>query len=310
MKKHTKILGSVGVAAAISMGIFAVASPAMAEDLVPLDHNNNNTSADVKVKLKVAGETPAIDITSPLDGAIIIGKTFSAGIKYENANQLRYELIFVDTDGTRTVYDLPSKIVAETGVASGTDSFSVNVDSYGGKYGNYILRSTADGAGSTTDSVSFQLISFDFDEKGIEENTNNPIIRFAKAPSIYKSKIQAYTPEGEPIFETPLELILNPDGDTDLTLPFAKYGLAKGRYKVVATPYDEYDNVLDVDKVHYINYAPAEAPEVPDTGSILGDLGLSRQDLISTGVALLFVCAFFGILIIAKKNRSQKQRRR
>ena len=311
MKKHAKILGSLGVAAAISMGIFAVASPAMAEDLIPLDYeNNHNTSADVKVKLTVVGETPAIDITSPLDGAVILGKTFPASVDYGNASQLRYQLIFVDTDGSRTTYDLPTKIVSDTGVASGTDSFELNIDDYGGRFGDYILKSTAEGAGSATDSVSFRMIMFDFDVKGFEENTNNPIIRIPKAPGIYKGKFQIYNEEGTAIFEEPIDIILNPTGETDYTFPLAMYGVPEGRYRIVGTPYDEDGNILDSDKERYVNYKPAEAPEVPDTGSILGELGLTRQDLISTGIALLFVCAFFAILLIAKRNRSQKQHRR
>ncbi|MBR1802301.1 hypothetical protein IJ768_03720 [Candidatus Saccharibacteria bacterium] len=310
MKKHAKILGSIGAAAAVSMGIFAVTSPVMAQDLVPLDYkNNNNTSADVEVKLKVVGETPIIDIDSPLDGAVIIGKEFSVDINYEHANQLDYRLIYVAEDGTRTTYDLPSKIVVDTGVSDGSDAFDLDASDYGGKYGTYILEATANGAGSTTDSVMFKLISFDFTVKGIEESTNNPIITIVEAPVVYKSLIQVFDEDDNAIFEEPIEVILNEGAETDVTLPLAKYGVPEGQYRIVAVPYDEDGNIIDASKEHSVHYTPAPAPEVPDTGSILENLGLSRQDLISTGLALLFVCAFFGVLIIAKKNRKEKQNR-
>ena len=156
----------------------------------------------------------------------------------------------------------------------------------------------------------FKLISFDFTVKGIEESTNNPIITIVEAPGVYKSLIQVFDEDDNAIFEEPIEVILNEGAETDVTLPLAKYGVPEGQYRIVAVPYDEDGNILDVSKERSVHYTPAPAPEVPDTGSILENLGLSRQDLISTGLALLFVCAFFGVLIIAKKNRKEKQNRR
>lgn len=306
MKKHAKIIGSLGVAAALSMSVFAV--PAMAENsLIPLDYNNGGTSSTTNVKLTVEGEVPTINITSPLDGAIFIGKKFPVKINYTDASSLEYELVYVAPDSTRTAYDLPGKTIPGSGGSTGTDEFEVNVDNYGGKYGDYILRAKAIGAGSGTDMALFKLISFDFDTKGIEEDSYNPILKIMRSPGIYKALFQIYDKDGNAILETPMEVILNPDGDTDVTLPFAQYGVPEGDYKVVGTPYDEDGNILDVNKERTIHYAPAPAPEVPDTGLIFGALGLSKEDAASTGLALLFVCAFFGVLIIAKKNRKEKR---
>jgi hypothetical protein len=308
MKKHAKLIGSLGIVAAMSMSIFAIASPAMAEDLIPLDKEHSRTSEDVTVRIKVVGEAPAVEIDTPLDGAVIIGKSFQVRTNYEKSSSLNYQLIHIDTDGTRTAYDLPEKVVASTGVNDGTDSFTIDITNYGGKNGDYILKVTANGAGSTTDSVQFSVVSFDFNVKGIEENTNNPIITIVKSPGVYRSLVQVFNEGGDAIFEEPIEVILNPNGNTDVTLPLARYGVSQGKYKIVATPYDEEGNIYDLAVEHFVNYKPKSAPVVPDTGSVLENLGLSRQDLISTGIALLFVCVFFGVLIIAKRNRDQKRR--
>ena len=308
MKKHAKIIGSLGVAAALSMGVFAV--PAMANDLIPIDYENAGTSGTTNVQLTVRGEVPTINIVNPLDGGVFIGKNFPVKVNYTDSTRLEYELIYVAGDGTRTSYDLPAKDIAVTGGGTGAHEYSVNIDDYGGKYGDYILRAKAIGAGSAVDMVSFKMISFDFVVKGYEEETNNPIITILRSPGVYKSLIQIFDEDGNAIFEEPVEVILNADGDTDATLPLARYGVPEGEYRIIDTPYDADGNILDANKERTIEYKPAEAPEVPDTGLIFGALGLSKEDAISTGLALLFVCAFFGVLIIAKKSHKEKQQRR
>ena len=308
MKKTTKILGGFGIAATLGLLVLPFGASAVTYD--PTPYSSGSQSADVTVEVTVVGETPAVTIQSPLDGENIIGLNIPVKTLYSDASQLIYTLTYVNSDGTKTNYTLPTVPVSETGTASGTNSFTIDASNYGGQYGDYILSVQADGAGSTTDSVSFKLISFDFTVKGTEENTYNPILEVLESPGIYRALFQAFDSEGNAIFDEPIELILNEDGTTDLTLPFAKYGLPNGTYLVVATPYDADGNILGSNRSRNVPYEVPEAPEVPDTGSIFGGLNLSKSDLVSTGLALLFVCSFFGIMIIVKKNKSQKKSRR
>ena len=305
MKKHAKIIGSLGVAAALSMSFLAV--PATANDLIPLDYNGRSSST-TNVKLTVEGEVPTINIVNPLDGSTIIGTTVPVEVNYTDSTRLEYELIYIADDGTRTSYDLPAKANTTSDEYTGTHTYEFNVSNYGGKYGDYILRAKAIGSGSATDMASFRVIAFDFVVKGYEEDTNNPIITIMRSPGIYKSLVQIFDEDGNAIFEEPIEVILDEHHDTDVTLPLAKYGVPEGEYRIVATPYDAEGNIIDIAKERMVKYKPAEAPEVPDTGMVFGALGLSKEDAVSTGLALLFVCAFFGVLIIAKKNRNEKRR--
>lgn len=308
MKKHAKIL-ALGAISALSLGIFAIAKPVMAENsLLPLDYETAGTSADVTIQINVEGEVPTIDIKKPLDGEIFLGKVFPVSVDYTDSSTLEYELIHVADDGTRTSYTLPKDIVSTHGTSTGNRSFNVNIDSYGGKFGDYILNAKAIGSGSAVDSVSFKIISFDFYVKGYEEETYNPIITIPKNPDVYKALIQAFDEEGNAIFDEPIEQVLETTGDTDVTLPFAKYGVPAGTYRVVATPYNELDEIVAPNAEHPVDYRPAPAPEVPDTGGFFGALNLSRQDMISTGLALLFVCGFFGILLVIKRNKNDKRR--
>lgn len=306
MKKHTKFL-ALGAISALTMGVFAVSKPAMAANLLPLDATRG-TSADVTIKVIVAGEAPTINIENPLDGAVFIGKEFPVSISYTDSSSLEYELIHVAKDGTKTTYNLPTDVISEEGVATGAKDFMLNVDNYGGKFGQYILNAKAIGSGTAMDSVSFKIILFDFYVKGIEEDTNNPIITIPENPDVYKALIQIFDEDGNAIFDEPVEQILTSGADTDVTLPLAKYGVPEGTYRILATPYDKDGNIIDLNVERTVKYKPAPAPEVPDTGGFLGSLNLSRQDMVSTGLALLFVCGFFGILLIVRKNKADKRR--
>ena len=305
MRKTAKIIGALGIVGAISLGVFTAVSPARAVDLV-----ESPTSTDVTVELVVTGEVPEVTIQSPYDGQNIVGLTIPVSTVYSDASRLIYTLTYVAADGTTTDYTLPKIPTTDYGTASGTNNISIDVNDYGGKYGDYILSVRADGAGSTTDSVAFKLIAFDFVVKGYEENTGNPIVTVLESPGVYKSLFQVFDADGNAIFDSPIELILNGSGTTDLTLPLASYGVASGKYTIVATPYDASGNIIDVNRSRAVNYEAPEAPEVPDTGSIFGGLNLSKSDLVSTGVALLFVCSFFGIMIIVRKNKNQKASKR
>ena len=306
MKKTAKLLGGVGLA--LGMAIIPFGAYAVTYD--PTPYVESPDSADVTVELVVVGETPAVTIQSPSDGENIIGLNIPVKTFYSDTARLVYELIYIDSDGTRTTYNLPPVPTSETGTASGTYETTIDARLYGGKYGDYILNVRADGAGSTTDSVAFKLISFDFVVKGTEENTGDPIVTVLEAPGVYKSLFQVFDEAGNAIFDEPIELVLNEGATTDLTLPLSKYGVPSGKYTIVATPYDESGEIIGVNRSRTIDYVVPEAPDVPDTGSIFGGLALSKSDLVSTGLALLFVCAFFGVMIIVKRNKSHSKNSR
>lgn len=307
MKKSAMIC-SLGVATTLSMGIFAVTNPVMAESLLPLNRNTNGTSAEVKVKVTVVGQAPSVIINGPLDGSDNGDSTFSVEVIYSKSTQLVYELIYVNEDGTKTTYNLPPHSVSTGGTGDGTDRFDIDINNYGGKPGEYILNVRADGAGATTDSVRFTVSPFDFKFAGHEEKTNNPIIDFGKNSTVDYALVQVFDKNGKAILDEPIKVKIDPTKASKITLPFAEYGLTDGTYTVVATPYDKDGNIAGKNITHAITYASAPAPEVPNTGTFFAAMNLSRQDLLSTGLSLLFIGGFFGILIISKRNKSQKRR--
>ncbi len=304
MKKQAKLLSSLGVATALSMGIFAASPVFAADNLVPV---RGASSADVRIRLAVVGEAPAVQFANPLDGKRFIGTTIPVEVEYAKSNNLKYELIHINANGTKTSYDLPIRTVAEDGVTDGTDTFEINIEDYGGKFGDYILKVSANGSGSATDSVQFELLSFNFEVKGTDADTNDPIITIDEAPGIDHALIQVFDEDGNAIFDEPIEVALDPEEKTDVTIPLAKYGVPEGKYRIVGTPYDKAGNIVDINEEVEVKYTPVPAPDVPDTGFFSG-LSLSRQDMISTGLALLIVCGFFGILLIARKSKKQNRR--
>ena len=312
MKRIIKDISLLGGVAVLSLGFFV---SVLTNNALAIEITKPASSSDVKVKVTVKNDYPTIDIAGPLDGATFIGKTFSVKAKYTDATNLRYELIYVAEDGSKTSYDLPEKVLS-TRRETGTDVFEVDVSDYGGKYGNYILRAKAFGNGSSTDMVNFNLTAFSFEIKGLEQETKNPIITIFKGPGAKVARIQVVSNNGEAVFGQPIEVELNSDHDTDVTLPLAKFGLAEGNYRIIVTPYDENGEKIDASKEITVKYTPAAAPEVPETGFaaapntgfITGTLGLSSEDAVSTGLALLLISVIFGILVIFKKKREEEKR--
>lgn len=303
MKKHSKILSAIGVALAAAFGIVGVATtPVSAVD------PNAGSSTEVTVEVVVVGDLPGVTISRPTDGAVMIGLEFPVTTIYTDASKLVYELTFVANDGTQTTYNLPEVTLSTSGVTSGTHSFTINAEDYGGEYGDYILTVRADGIGATTDSTSFKLLAFDVAMKGYEEKTKNPIAVITNSDDVYKALLQVIDKDGKTIFDEPLEVILEPDGETEVVLPFDKYGVPNGEYTLIATGYDINDEIIGPSRSVKFLYQLDDTPDVPNTGSILGIINFSRSDVASTGIALFGVSAFFAILFIIKRSRRDQKR--
>jgi hypothetical protein len=306
MKKKTKFFGLFCSLTALMVCIFVVKTST--ENANAISINAPNDSADVKVKVVVRNDYPTIDILSPLDNSTIIGKNVSFKINYTDASSLEYELIYVAEDGSKTSYDLPKNILSTNSKETGKHEFELNLRDYGDKYGDYILRAKAFGLGSATDMAAFKVTSFDFVIKGQEQTTQNPIITVIKSPGVKKVRIRVYDDSGKEILTQPLEIALNQDADTDVILPLAKYGSPEGEYRVTVSPLDENGEIVDEPKNRNVKYVPAEAPEVPDTGFAFGVLGVSSEDVATSGLILIIISGILGIIILLKKNREEESR--
>lgn len=308
MKKHAKIIGSLGLAAALSVGVFAASVPV----------NAANTQ-DVTIELEVREVHAAVNITLPPENnQNYVGAEVPVEVQYSKLLKIRYELTNEDTG---TVYYLPEKQLG-TGeqLADGTDSFTLNVEDYGG-YGHYTIKAIGTGQIEVTDYKSFNTVAFDFTPKGKEEETGNPVLKTLESPGTKYAMFQAYRKgTSTPVFSSPIRVEVNSQGEIEFTLPFAEANAPEGIYTVVGTPYDAENREIDDVKERDVDYIPVVTPEpepepepepvpdVPDTGSFFGGLGLTQNDVIATGLAILFVCSFFGIMIIAKKTKKDSRR--
>lgn len=310
MKKHAKIIGSLGLAAALSVGVFAASVPV----------NAANTK-DVTIELEVKETHAAITITLPpeegVEGKNYVGTEVPVEVKYSQLLKIDYELYHEDSD---TTYYLPTEVLSTENLVDGTHSFTLDVSKYGG-YGHYTLRAIGTGQATVNDYRSFNTVAFDFTPKGKEEETGNPVLKTLESPGTKYAMFQAYRKgTSKPVFSSPIRVEVNSQGEIEFTLPFAEVNAPEGIYTVVGTPYDKNGNEIDDVKERDVDYIPVVTPEpepepepepvpdVPDTGSFFGGLGLTQNDVIATGLAILFVCSFFGIMIIAKKTKKDSRR--
>lgn len=299
MKKTTKIIGSLGLMAALSVSVFA---PVLAEGPT---YSATPGSQDVTINLTVQATTAVVAIITPENSSTIVGTDVPVRVSYGGTNQLDYELYYID-NGTPVLSDEFSHVVAESGVATSEETFTLDLNEYHG-YGEYILKVRTVGVDPAEASSRFNAVAFDFEPRGKEESTNNPIVTILESPGTKYSKMTVYKLNSDEKVLGPITVAVNENGETDVTLPFAQNNIPAGTYKVKGEPYDENDNHINADKIRQVTYIPATVPDVPDTGSFFADMNLSNSDLVSTGLAMLFLCVLFLILAVAKKTRKSRR---
>ena len=92
-------------------------------------------------------------------------------------------------------------------------------------------------------------------------------------------------------------------GELLIDLPFKEYGVPEGDYRAVVVTYDENDVILSIDTVPFTYKLRGNTPEVPNTGSMLENLNISRLDYLLTGLIAFGAVAGFAIYLICRKNR-------
>jgi|GEM_PF-1408561 len=317
MKKQY-LLSTIGIATALSFGVIN------SVNALDLSTGATEQSAEVTIQVTVTGETASGIITTPEDGAIFYTPKIKVGELYSEAAEVEYTLIYTGENEAEAedeyslpvtgsvTYTLPPHQVTPVGegVSDGHEYWILDLDEYGGQFGHYVLTSTVNGMESTRDSVSFEYRALDIYDAGTtEEKTQNPIVTVVHAPGVKNILIQVYDKNGRAILDEAIEITSNGDDTTEnVVLPLAKYGVPEGDYTVVSTPYDESGNILDINAKTTVHYVPAPAPNVPNTGgNLFSGLNFSNPDYITTGLCILFVTAFFAILILRKKNKDSRR---
>lgn len=300
-KKHLIGIGGLALVAAT----FAYATTIPASDAGAV----GAVSGQVRITVNVYGENPEVRITSIEDGEVTVNNKITIGNIYTVADKLEYKLC--KNFGTAEEYcanlGANATYVPESAPESGERAFDFDLDSDPNLgFGDYVLQVTNySGVGSVEDSVSFKYVPLKLTTIGSAEN-GDPIVEVEYASKIKSFDLQSYDKDGNPLFDKPINVdVDNPGvaGKKQVTLPFGSYGAASGDYTVSAIGTDLSGNVLSNHPVYTdVEYQAPDAPEVPKTGGILGNLNISRTDYIITGLIMFVIATAFAVRALRKRS--------
>ena len=298
MKKLLIGLGTAGLALALAAtpigGVFAAES----------------AGANVTVTVNVLSEAPTVTINSPLDGSKYYVPTIPVKDTYANTSEIAYKLDLTDNDGNHQTYNLPTSVVAAPGesLANGTDVFDLDMTTQtDGIFGYYVLTATASGTDTATDRVQFEYRALRLEDPAkADENTGNPYVDVHYNAGVDHVGLQVFDKDGNAMFPSPiiLENTVGPDM-RQVLIDLFSVGAPSGEYRIVGTPYDAADNIVDITDEVTISYKAPEVPAVPNTGFFTTDFGVSEQDFIAS-ISIIFF-ASVAIMILAIRKRAKRE---
>ncbi len=299
-KKH--FLGMVGLALVALLTLVAYGLPS------PEASAAEEGNVDVQV---VVGEPNMNNrINAPRDGDIVVKPDLEISSSYSQASKIEYFLTYSNADGQEVRVPVGSFTPTEN---SGVNTFTVNLDGYGG-FNNYRLTSVAYGnnGAQREDTVAFAYRAINVYYNGLNDN-EDPQLKAEVNEKVDKIQVQVYDKDNNPVFvdengvEHPIivdKSAIDPEtGELLIDLPFKEYGVPEGDYRAVVVTYDENDVILSIDTVPFTYKLRGNTPEVPNTGSMLENLNISRLDYLLTGLIAFGAVAGFAIYLICRKNR-------
>lgn len=315
-KTKKQLLGLAGLAAVAFLTAVACTIPtpaAAAEKEPPVDNSN------VTVQVLVVPDAPFAQTTSPLNESETVDGTPKVTTIYSEVETVYYKLYHYNTQ-TKEYEPVDLGEHAEHSFdyesdRGGTWEFELNL---GENFGQYKLETYVDGYDGTknlaTDTIIFYyralLANLD---KGTEAN-GDPILTVEPNAAVDKVAVNVYDEDGNPLFvdkdgkEVTIWLNrsdIDPEtGEIVTPLPFEKYGAKTGKYSIVVTGYNSSDAIVGmvVLPFNYVRKDP-NAPETPNTGSLLSSLNISRADYLITGLLVFGLVIGFAMFLLFRKSR-------
>ncbi len=298
-KKH--FLGMVGLALVALLTIVAYGIPSP---------EASATEGNVDVQVMVGEPNMNNRINTPRDGDVVVKPELEISSSYSQVTKIEYFLTYNNADGQEVRVPVGSFAPTED---SGTNTFAVNLDGYGG-FNNYRLTSVAYGnnGAQREDTVAFAYRAINVYYNGQNDTNKDPQLKAEVNEKVDKIQVQVYDKDNNPVFvdengtERPIivdKSAIDPEtGELLIDLPFEQYGVPEGDYRAVVVTYDENDVILSIDTIPFTYSLNTETPNVPNTGSMLESLNISRLDYLLTGLIAFGAVAGFAIYLICRKN--------
>lgn len=294
-----QLLGLGGLA--IVVGMTAVA--------YNLPTNATSVSGNVSVGVSVYSNHFETKIESPLDGDIYTKNNISFKEIHSKAANVKYYLIHVGENGEEdTVYELTDYEVNGEDV-DGSTVFELDLLDYGG-FGTYKFRSVITSRDGRTgeDSVMFKYVAIDTPDDKVPVDDGAIEIEVCYAAGVKVLGIEIYDKDGKRVAVANDYIVKNPTtgGCETIRVIVDDLDLNSGDYTVVITAYDDYDKTRAGGYVTVkFTYTAPDAPNVPDTGSLISALNISKSDFLITGLIGFTLISVIALFVIKRANRKE-----
>lgn len=334
MKKTQKrVVGFCGLAAVVATTVFAATLPG------PDASAATQSGFTDTLNVRVIGEKPLIDVTSPTPGKIVVSPVQRVAFTYEGVENITVKITYTNPDGVTQTIPYGSVIQPDYAPGSFDNVIDLSGAEYG--YGDYVI--TVEGYGPdgvpSSDSVSFGYYPVYVD---IETTPGTPggddggdgtggggtdgggtDGTGGASGGDYTLNFEYDTESGMavPIGATVLinnnddgrlvkEMAVEPFPTDTYRLVFANYGLPSGTYKItVRVAYSYNGKIYYVDYTYIVTYKAASMA-VPDTGGILGNLNISKSDYLVTGLIVFGIVGVAGFVSVARRGKKSTSRRK
>lgn len=334
MKKTQKrVVGFCGLAAVVATTVFAATLPG------PDASAATQSGFTDTLNVRVVGEKPLIDVTSPTPGKIVVSPVQRIAFTYEGVENITIKITYTNPDGVTQVIPYGSVIQPDYAPGSFDNVIDLSGAEYG--YGDYVI--TVEGYGPdgvpSSDSASFSYYPVYVDvettpgtpggddggdgtdgggtDGGGTDGTGGAsggdyTLNFdydtesGMAVPIGATVLINNNDDGRLVKEMPVE----PFPTDTYRLVFANYGLPSGTYKItVRVAYSYKDKIYYVDYTYIVTYKAASMA-VPDTGGILGNLNISKSDYLATGLIVFGIVGVAGFVSVARRGKKSTSRRK
>lgn len=310
--KKKQLLGFVGLALVFAMTAVAYSLPAP-----------EAAATDLNVSVTVTAEESSARLMSPTNGAVLTDKTINVEASINKVRSLSTAVVCKDGSG--------NEVFNQTRSATLVDTTGVHKEAYVLPDGlgdvDCVASMSAEGIDGRKfdDSVAFKFRSMTLPDPGTEENpnkpstdpnnpsddfdeNNNPIVDVIVSDDVEQVSVQVFDMDGNPVFvdkdgnPTPILTTKDAfkDGKLSITLPMSDYNAKPGKYVAYFTATNSKGEVVSVNE-YWFEYLPKV--ETPGTGSVFGDLNLSRADYIVTGLVAFGAVAGFAMYLVFRKSR-------
>lgn len=302
-KTQKKIIGFFGLVLVIAMTLLAMYFPESETSAI-------STLTDT-LTVKVISGVADVELISPQPGSVVTHADNTIKFSYSNIISAELVLIKKESDGSTSTHPIETYTIDDE---YGERTINVDFQGLGLGYGDYVVTLRAKGASGTTDEDSIEFSYYPVTAEVTEnEETGDIVVDLDYDPynpddpasdgEVAEVVINVYDENGN-LVEELSPIVVTPPA-TEVEIPFSEHDLPGGTYTVKATAYDKDGNQL---YEFYATHAVYNVVPVPNTGGLLSNLNISKADYLITGAIIFLLAGIFGVVFIAKRQKSSRRR--